>query len=219
MGWCGRRSSVRSTGAGSESEFVSVADTPRATFAKHPWSIGGGGAAELKEQLNEAASVASLAPSRWVSARNHSTPARTTSSSSADACAPASSTVEAYCSPVLSMGTEFATGPLCLTTRELCSLTTADPTSVTSTPATTAASATLWPVPQPSSRQRSYFGSRLHRGRDCPWYEYSDVLPRALPAPLSIAFALGRYAQPLCPRPRRQGVQADGAGDQAAGRQ
>ncbi|MEF8723739.1 MAG: BREX-2 system adenine-specific DNA-methyltransferase PglX [Candidatus Accumulibacter delftensis] len=37
---------------GSESEFVSVADTPRATFAKHPWSIGGGGAADLLESLN-----------------------------------------------------------------------------------------------------------------------------------------------------------------------
>jgi hypothetical protein len=35
--------------AGSESAFVSVADTPRATFGKHPWSIGGGGAAELVE--------------------------------------------------------------------------------------------------------------------------------------------------------------------------
>ncbi|WP_300336610.1 BREX-2 system adenine-specific DNA-methyltransferase PglX [Accumulibacter sp.] len=40
---------------GSESEFVSVADTARATFAKHPWSIGGGGAAELREQLEEPA--------------------------------------------------------------------------------------------------------------------------------------------------------------------
>lgn len=39
--------------AGSESEFVSVTDTPRATFGKHPWSIGGGGAAELLEELNE----------------------------------------------------------------------------------------------------------------------------------------------------------------------
>ena len=38
---------------GSESEFVSVGDTPRATFAKHPWSIGGGGATELLESLNE----------------------------------------------------------------------------------------------------------------------------------------------------------------------
>lgn len=37
--------------AGSESDFVSVADTPRATFGKHPWSIGGGGAAELKEAI------------------------------------------------------------------------------------------------------------------------------------------------------------------------
>lgn len=36
---------------GSEGEFVSATDTPRATFAKHPWSIGGGGAAELKEVI------------------------------------------------------------------------------------------------------------------------------------------------------------------------
>ena len=39
--------------AGSESDFVSVADTPRATFARHPWSIGGGGASELREALEE----------------------------------------------------------------------------------------------------------------------------------------------------------------------
>lgn len=36
---------------GSESEFVSATDTPRETFGKHPWSIGGGGAAELKETI------------------------------------------------------------------------------------------------------------------------------------------------------------------------
>jgi len=42
--------------AGSESEFVSVGDTPRATFGKHPWSIGGGGAAELREEIEERAS-------------------------------------------------------------------------------------------------------------------------------------------------------------------
>ena len=41
--------------AGSESEFVSVTDTPRSTFARHPWSIGGGGAADLLEALNESA--------------------------------------------------------------------------------------------------------------------------------------------------------------------
>ena len=37
--------------AGSESEFVSVSDTARATLAKHPWSIGGGGAADLLDAI------------------------------------------------------------------------------------------------------------------------------------------------------------------------
>jgi hypothetical protein len=37
----------------SVSEFVSVADTSRATFARHPWSIGGGGAADLKELIQQ----------------------------------------------------------------------------------------------------------------------------------------------------------------------
>ena len=39
---------------GSQSRFVSVADTLREKFQKHPWSIGGGGAAELKEVLDGA---------------------------------------------------------------------------------------------------------------------------------------------------------------------
>ncbi len=47
--------------AGSESDFVSVADTPRTTFAKHPWSIGGGGAADLKEVIEDARSTLSSA--------------------------------------------------------------------------------------------------------------------------------------------------------------
>ena len=38
---------------GSHSEFVSVGNSPRELFHKHPWSIGGGGAAELKEQLED----------------------------------------------------------------------------------------------------------------------------------------------------------------------
>jgi len=39
---------------GSESDFVSVDDTECERFASHPWSIGGGGAAELKERLENA---------------------------------------------------------------------------------------------------------------------------------------------------------------------
>ena len=41
---------------GSQSAFVSVGDSPREAFHKHPWSIGGGGAAELKQQLEESSS-------------------------------------------------------------------------------------------------------------------------------------------------------------------
>ena len=36
---------------GSESDYISVADTERSRFLTHPWSIGGGGAAELKDQI------------------------------------------------------------------------------------------------------------------------------------------------------------------------
>lgn len=44
--------------ADSKSEFVSVSDSPIEMFHKHPWSIGGGGAAELKEQLEDASKSA-----------------------------------------------------------------------------------------------------------------------------------------------------------------
>ena len=39
----------------SQSAFVSTGDSPRELFNKHPWSIGGGGAAELKERLDDSA--------------------------------------------------------------------------------------------------------------------------------------------------------------------
>lgn len=44
---------------GTESEFVSVSDFSRLALARHPWSLGGGGASELKETI-EAASDAPL---------------------------------------------------------------------------------------------------------------------------------------------------------------
>ncbi|MBK8015059.1 MAG: BREX-2 system adenine-specific DNA-methyltransferase PglX [Deltaproteobacteria bacterium] len=40
---------------GFENEYVSVADLPRETLSKHPWSLGGGGAAELKDVLERRA--------------------------------------------------------------------------------------------------------------------------------------------------------------------
>ena len=41
---------------GSQNEYVSVSDAQRNLFHLHPWSIGGGGASELKEQLDQATS-------------------------------------------------------------------------------------------------------------------------------------------------------------------
>jgi hypothetical protein len=37
---------------GTTCDYISVADSPRDLFLKHPWSIGGGGASELKESLD-----------------------------------------------------------------------------------------------------------------------------------------------------------------------
>src|SRR5262249_58975772 len=42
---------------GAQTDFTGTTEVPRTTFAKHPWSIGGGGAAELKEALDQAAST------------------------------------------------------------------------------------------------------------------------------------------------------------------
>jgi len=38
---------------GSDDQFISVADLERSKFSRHPWSIGGGGASELKQLLDE----------------------------------------------------------------------------------------------------------------------------------------------------------------------
>ena len=43
--------------AGSESDFVSVTDAPRATFGRHPWSIGGGGATDVNDAIESVANV------------------------------------------------------------------------------------------------------------------------------------------------------------------
>lgn len=42
---------------GFENEYVSVADVARATMARHPWSIGGGGAADLQHTLSSRSAV------------------------------------------------------------------------------------------------------------------------------------------------------------------
>ncbi len=43
--------------AGSQDEFASTADLARETFARHPWSIGGGGVGDLKEALESGCEI------------------------------------------------------------------------------------------------------------------------------------------------------------------
>ncbi|MCZ2341283.1 MAG: BREX-2 system adenine-specific DNA-methyltransferase PglX [Bacteroidales bacterium] len=43
--------------ANAQDAYTSSADVPRETFAHHPWSIGGGGASDLKDVLEENASI------------------------------------------------------------------------------------------------------------------------------------------------------------------
>ena len=74
-GWCGRAIVDQVDRAGSEGEFVTVADVPRATFAKHPWSIGGGGAADLKAEIEEDRRGWRLRT--WSVRRHHALPGRT----------------------------------------------------------------------------------------------------------------------------------------------
>jgi len=42
--------------AGSDSEWVTSADSQRAVFVQHPWSVGGGGASDAKQEVEAAAS-------------------------------------------------------------------------------------------------------------------------------------------------------------------
>lgn len=49
--WSSIRDHFREVGF--DNEFISTADVPRETLSKHPWSLGGGGAAELKELLEQ----------------------------------------------------------------------------------------------------------------------------------------------------------------------
>jgi hypothetical protein len=44
----------RTNEPGYDGPYISVDDVPRESFAHHPWSIGGGGAAELREALEDA---------------------------------------------------------------------------------------------------------------------------------------------------------------------
>ena len=165
---------------GSQSRFVSVGDTDRTDFHKHPWSIGGGGAAELKDLLDNASTaklgvewqVAGFGAvtredeaylvSGLVGLRNRIHPAQLRPLVEGDAVRD-----WALTNPTV------AIWPY-------------DPTSL-AVVRTTAINVFLWPYRATLSDRVAYGMTQLERG--LRWYEYSMFFRERFRTPLSIAFS------------------------------
>ncbi|MBM3956199.1 MAG: BREX-2 system adenine-specific DNA-methyltransferase PglX, partial [Planctomycetes bacterium] len=165
---------------GSQSDFVSVADTPRATFHAHPWSIGGGGASDLKEKL-EADATDRLG--------EQATAIGITSVTGED---------DLYLSPAVSISRRrvdlnrpLMTGDLIRdwdTAQALHSLWTYDSDFAVLTPGQLPVTLPLmWPY-RTGLKSRRRFGTPMIQ-RGLSWYEWQELYADKLRSPLSIAFA------------------------------
>lgn len=165
---------------GSTSEFVSVTDTLRESFHTHPWSIGGGGAAELKEQLDEGATTT-------LDSCIHDL-GRTTHTGEDDVF---------YISPSAANTGGF--GPECVplvigedirdftVTPNTLSIFPYDKTDATPVPVSPQLRQHFWQH-RAVLRQRLDFGNTPEQ-RGLRWFDHSMFFPSRYNAPLSIAFA------------------------------
>ena len=165
--------------AGSESDFISVADTPRATFGKHPWSIGGGGASDLKEQIEaDRPTLSSLADELGIASVNGEDEVFVLGDEA----------------NVQRRGIEY-TRPL--VTGDLVRDWTADATPavwlyddalsllpITELPRT---GRYFWPARTFMSKRKRFGTPMLERGLS--WYEYQELYVNKLKTPLTITFA------------------------------
>jgi hypothetical protein len=165
---------------GSESDYVSCADVARERFATHPWSIGGGGASELKEQIEEQCErvlsdvVASVGVMAVTGEDDSYTRPRAADLRRIGIAASSSRT--------------FCEGDVirdwCLQTEAVCLF----PYDEHWLPATTPAiDRALWAT-RSRLQQGIYFGQTKHQ-RGMKWWEYGIVVKGALLTPLSITFA------------------------------
>jgi hypothetical protein len=166
--------------ASAKDVFTSTADVSRTTLARHPWSIGGGGAAELKELLDATCSATLGEMIREIGfgavtrddevylisdsvARRHRIPATQTR-------------------PLVS-GDEIRDWVLSNPTVGLFPY---DPVSFVST-AAMETEKYLWPWKAQLSIRVAYGLSQIERG--LKWFEYSMLFSSRLQAPLAIGFA------------------------------
>ena len=165
---------------GSQSEFVSVGDSPRELFHKHPWSIGGGGAAGLKAMLEAGCDhlLGDMVEAIGFGAMTREDEAYSIGDGSA----------RRRCVPVgqirpLVEGNEIRDWQLCEPNGALWPY----------SPATLTAEATeplrrlLWPMRTGLSDRVAYGLTQL--GRGLQWYEYSMFFEKRFRTPMSIAYA------------------------------
>jgi hypothetical protein len=161
-------------------QYVTIADAPRNGFHHHPWSIGGGGAAELKDRLDEAGEQLLGAFIDDVG--------RTTHTGEDDAFFMPQSTPSTYglrkwCSPLV-IGEDLRDYNLNPNGSALL------PYDETAAPLANLPSAILqrlWPARTSLANRSDYSQTILERGLQ--WYEHSMFFSARFLKPLGIAFA------------------------------
>lgn len=166
---------------GSESDYISVDDTERLRFASHPWSMGGGGAAELKQVLE--ARAGSVLRS-WIDAI--STIAITREDDAYFAPTGAWGRFGAPSELVIALGKGEDTRHWSVVPDTNCLFTYDEHLEPTLGPSQEL-SPLLWPVRQHLLARKELGGFQTDVGKT--WYEWNRFLKHRFRTPLSIAFA------------------------------
>ncbi|MDE1007016.1 MAG: BREX-2 system adenine-specific DNA-methyltransferase PglX [Paraburkholderia fungorum] len=165
--------------ADSESDFVSVADTPRITFSKHPWSIGGGGASELKEEIEGSRSrLASITAELGIASVNGEDDLFVLGSSSHANRSGIEFTRPLVTGDLVRDWTAAATPAVWLYDKSYSLLPLADLPRTASY---------FWPARSVISKRKRFGTPMIDRG--LTWYEYQELYVNKLKSALTITFA------------------------------
>jgi uncharacterized protein DUF7008/Eco57I restriction-modification methylase len=167
---------------GFENDYVSVAKVERSTLDKHPWSLGGGGASELKELLEERAAcrLGDIVESIG----------RSTHAGEDDAFFMSQGAISRTGTPLertvpLVKGEQVRDWHVA--EDEWCLFPYKKDTATPEPPATTGENIHYWRL-RTALRNRRDFGQRIEE-RGLQWFEHSMFFPSRYLSPLSIAFA------------------------------
>lgn len=164
--------------AGSEGEFVSVGDVPRTTFSKHPWSIAGGGAADLKELIeSERQSIKTITSEVGITAVNGEDDMYLLAN---EAHAKRLSLEHVRQMVTGDLVRDWSTGAM--TAVWLCD----DEFKLFSLDCLPKTARYFWPARSVISRRKRFGTPMVERG--LTWYEYQELYVKKLQTPLTITF-------------------------------